>query len=127
MENGAEAQTELKEEPVVDPSILDSKYDEFILEIGLGMMSRMGYSTYRAVLALASSGKYSAVVYSESRSFDGGALSYKLATFDATGKPIASRYLGYAGLEEQVKLKVTEKMELTVHAMVAQEEAKNIE
>lgn len=94
--------------------VLTKEYATFIPGIERGMMSRMGPSTYKAELALATSGKYSAVIYSESRSFDGGAKSFILATFDGNGEPIGTRYLGYSDLEEQTELTVSEKMELTV-------------
>ena len=104
--------------------VLTKDYDAFIPGIGRGMMSRMGPSTYKAELALATSGKYSALIYSESRAFDGGAKSYLLATFDGKGNPIATRYLGYSGLEEQTELTITERMELTTKRIVLEGESK---
>jgi hypothetical protein len=92
--------------------VLTKEYAPFIPEIEYGMMSRMGPSTYKAELALATTGKYSAVIYSKSRSFDGGAKSYVLATFDGHGTPIETQYLGYSDLEEKVELTISKKMEL---------------
>lgn len=95
-------------------NLLGNDYASFIPGIKYGKMSRMGPSTYKAELALATTGKYSAVVYSESRSFDGEGKSYFLATFDGHGTSIATNYLGYSNLEEEVELAISKKMELTI-------------
>lgn len=93
-------------------NLLGNEYASFIPGIERGKMSRMGPSTYKAELALATSGKYSAVIYSETRSFDGDGKSYILATFDGHGVPIDRRYLGYSSLEEEIELRISNKMEL---------------
>lgn len=100
-------------------NILGNEYDAFIPGISTGKMSRMGPSTYKAELALATTGKYSAVVYSRSRSFDGEGKSYILATFDGHGTPIETQYLGYVNVEEEVELTMTKKMELTTKSLLA--------
>lgn len=93
--------------------ILTKEYASFIPGIKQGLMSRMGPSTYKAEVALATTGKYSAVIYSRSRSFDGGAKSYILATFDGHGTPLKTHHLGYSDLEEKLELTISKKMELT--------------
>lgn len=98
--------------------ILTKEYSSFIPGISRGMMSRMGPATYKAEYALAAVGKYSAVIYSESRSFDGGAKSYILATFDGKGKSIGTRYIGYADFDRQTELNVNEEMELTIKELM---------
>lgn len=98
--------------------VLGKDYATFIPGIDRGMMSRMGPSTYKAELALATSGKYSAVIYSESRSFDGGAKSFILATFDGNGAPVGTQYLAYVDLERGAKLTISKKMELTVKELI---------
>lgn len=95
-------------------NLLGNEYASFIPGIKYGKMSRMGPSTYRAELALATTGKYSAVVYSESRSFDGEGKSYFLATFDGHGTPIATHFMGYSNIEEEVDLAISKRMELTI-------------
>lgn len=95
-------------------NLLGNEYASFIPGIKYGKMSRMGPSTYKAELALATSGKYSAVVYSESRSFDGEGKSYFLATFDGHGTPIATHFMGYSNIEEEVDLAISKRMELTI-------------
>jgi hypothetical protein len=112
-----------KELVVKKGKALTKEYTSFIPGIDRGMMSRMGPSTYKAELALATSGKYSAVVYSESRPFDGGTKSYILATFDGKGKKIGRKYLGASNEIVQTELKVNKKMELTVKAIFLEEKA----
>jgi hypothetical protein len=91
---------------------LTNDYVSFIPGIDRGMMSRMGPSTYRAEAALATSGKYSAVIYSKALPFDGGAKSYILATFDDKGKNIGTERLGFSTEKEIIELSVNKKMEL---------------
>lgn len=120
-------QTHRKERAKVNTKILGTKFGDFIPGINHGMMSRMGPSTYEAEAALATSGKYSAVIYSRSRAFDGGAKSYSLATFDGNGKSIETKYLGYVGENECVEIAITKKMELTIKGMLSKGEGNNYE
>lgn len=100
--------------------LLGNEYASFIPGIKYGKMSRMGPSTYKAELALATTGKYSAVVYSESRSFDGEGKSYFLATFDGHGTPIATHFIGYSNIEEEVDLAISKRMELTIKSFLVE-------
>lgn len=113
--------------------LLGNEYASFIPGIARGKMSRMGPNTYKSELALATKGKYSAVIYSEKRSFDGDGKGYILATFDGHGTPIQTRYLGYSSLEEEIELIINKKMELSIKRLFIEgdindfeEEAKKI-
>jgi hypothetical protein len=112
-------QKEQSENRARTSNLLGNEYAPFIPGISRGKMSRMGPSRYKAELALTTTGKYSAVVYSRSHSFDGEGKSYLLATFDGNGAPVATQYLGYASLEEEVELAITKKMELTTKSLLA--------
>lgn len=105
--------------------ILTKEYSSFIPGISRGMMSRMGPSTYKAEYALASVGKYSAIIYSESRSFDAGAKSYMLATFDGKGKSIDTRYIGFADFDTQTEVVVNEKLELTIKELFMEDDSES--
>jgi hypothetical protein len=104
--------------------VLTKEYATFIPGIEHGMMSRMGPSTYKAEVALATSGKYSAVIYSESRAFDGEGKYYILATFDGNGAPLGTRNLGYVNLEEETEVTISKKMELTTKHFLIEEGVK---
>lgn len=116
-----------EEKPQWNSSVLGSEYGDFIPSINRGMMSRMGPSVFRAELMLATTTHYNAVIYSKSRSFDGGGKSYILATFNKEGKMLYSQTLGYAGFENQVNLEVTKKMEFTIQQMEIQGEEQSYE
>jgi hypothetical protein len=122
-----EKQLESLENGVKTSNLLGSEYASFIPEIEFGKMSRMGSNTYKAELALVTNGKYSAVIYSVTRSFDGDGKSYVLATFDGHGVPLKNRNLGYSSLEEEIELTISNKMELTIKRLLVEGDTEEYE
>lgn len=117
--------TEKLEPKIGTSKILGKEYVSFIPGIERGMISRMGPNRYKAELALATSGKYSAVIYSESRAFDGVGRSFILATFDAKGQSIGTHNLAYVDLEQEAEVTISEKMEFTLKTLLIKEDVKS--
>ncbi len=106
--------SDLKKKKQKPRKVLRHDYAAFIPDIKNGLMSRMGPSTYEAEKLLVSNKVFSAIIYSESRSYRYASKSFYLATFDNQGNQIDTKFIGYSEPSVNMVLAVSKDLNIKV-------------